>query len=134
MDDSPDRARRTVEDLLCQAHAPSTNNARFADDDPYNRPGRPDSEHQLNPAMQHPQGWRPSGSWSTSVHNAGEGKQTSGTRRATVTDETEYGHAVRHTTGDDSLYYRSGRAKLGGAVMPEFRDGSDDGYEEHRQH
>ncbi|MGW2587209.1 hypothetical protein ACWCYZ_39025 [Streptomyces virginiae] len=130
MDDSPDRARRTVEDLLCQAHAPSTNNARFADDDPYNRPGRPDSEHQLNPEMSRRDGWRPSGSWSTSVHNAGEGKQTSGTRRATVTDETEYGHAVRHTTGDDSLYYRSGRPKMGIAVSPEFVRGAVAGYKQ----
>ncbi|MFF3085620.1 hypothetical protein ACFVRB_11285 [Streptomyces nojiriensis] len=131
MDDSPDRARRTVEDLLRQAHAPSTNNARFADDDPYNRPGRPDSEHQLNEAMQNPQGWRPSGSWPTSVHNdPTPGKQTNPwNRRMVMDDESEYGHYERTQTGDNAHYYRSGRAKNAVAVEPpQFVEGAKDGY------
>ncbi|OEJ34181.1 hypothetical protein [Streptomyces subrutilus] len=86
------------------------------------RPGTWRSDYQLNPEMSRPDGpdaWRPSGSYSTSVHNEG---RSSWTRRMVMDDESEYGHYERTQTGDNSLYYRSGRPKLGVAMTPaEFR-------------
>ncbi|MFC9296940.1 hypothetical protein ACFTWH_08475 [Streptomyces sp. NPDC057011] len=137
MDDSPDRARRTVDELLCQAHAPSINNFRFADDDPYHRPGVDYSQWGLHPDMQRPDtrenpAVRPCGSYSTSVRNEGEGKMTNAhTRRMVVDDSTEYDAAVRHYYGDTSRY-RSGAVKQnsGALVNRQFVGGAESGYKE----
>ncbi|MER6213611.1 hypothetical protein ABT213_06080 [Streptomyces sp. NPDC001674] len=123
MDDSPDRARRTVEDLLGQAYAPSTNTHRFAADDPYNRPGQPDSAHQLHPDMQRVDGWRPSGSWSTSVVSEGRSPWH---RNMVVDGWTENDHWERTQNGDNSRY-RSGRPK---SASGQFLGGAMSGYRE----
>ncbi|MFF2191697.1 hypothetical protein [Streptomyces sp. NPDC058157] len=97
------------------------------------RPGVFRSDSAIDPDMQRHEGWRPSGSYSTSVHNEGDGKRTNAwNRRMVMDDETEYDHAVRHATGDASRY-RSGRPRLilAKLVPAEFRDGADDGYETH---
>ncbi|MGW2038697.1 hypothetical protein [Streptomyces virginiae] len=97
------------------------------------RPGTFRSDSFMDPEMQRHDGWRPSGSYSTSVHNdPTPGKYTNPhTRRMVMDDDTEYGHAVRRSTGDDRLYYRSGRAKLGVATVPaEFVEGAEAGRED----
>ncbi|MFF0550823.1 hypothetical protein ACFYUL_17885 [Streptomyces sp. NPDC004311] len=122
MDDSPDRARRTVEELVCQSNPPNVNTHVLTEEDGY-RPGHPYSAHQLREDMQHPQGFRPSDSWSTSVYNEG---RSAWTKRMVQDDASEYAHYERTQNGDTS-HYRSGRAKLGGA---EFVRGAMAGYRE----
>ncbi|WP_030732184.1 hypothetical protein [Streptomyces sp. NRRL S-237] len=88
------------------------------------RPGTWRSDYQLNPEMSRPDGWRPSGSFSTSAYTEGRSPWT---RRMVMDDASEYKHAVHRSTGDDLLYYRSGRPKLGVAMTPaEFREAAEE--------
>ncbi|KJY37093.1 hypothetical protein [Streptomyces katrae] len=101
------------------------------------RPGVFTSESVIHPAVQGHDGARPTGSYSTSVYNEGGGKMTNNhTRRMVMDHDRSIESALRQADGTDSLYYRSGRAKLSVAMAPaEFRSGAGDAYEEgHQRH
>ncbi|MFE3861089.1 hypothetical protein ACFXPT_11730 [Streptomyces goshikiensis] len=132
LDDDAKRAaqKSTIKDHTPQVNPITPESHYLTEEDGY-RPGVFRSDPQIHTDMQH--GWRPSGSYSTSVSNdPTPGKQANAwNRRMVIDDESEYGHAVRQSTGDDSLYYRIGRPKMAILTVPaEFRDGADDGYEE----
>ncbi|MFG2984944.1 hypothetical protein ACGFYQ_27420 [Streptomyces sp. NPDC048258] len=116
VDDAITAAQKsTIKDSPPQKNPlPLQENRRLSEAEGY-RPGVDDSHHQLNPAMQSRDGWRPSGSWSTSVHNEGRDPWT---RRMVMNEQTE--------CIPDAHYYRSGRPKMSIA----FVQGAAAGYDE----
>ncbi|WP_060178003.1 hypothetical protein [Streptomyces sp. IMTB 1903] len=122
-----DDAKRAAQKSTIKDHAPQVNpitmESRQLTEEEGHRPGCFSSEMVMDPDMQRPDGWRPSGSYSPSSVNTEERESRRWARRMVVDDASEYGHAVRRATGNDSLYYRSGRPKLGVSVI--FRDGAE---------
>ncbi|RST00365.1 hypothetical protein EF910_32025 [Streptomyces sp. WAC07149] len=124
--------KSTKKDLPPQENPVSSGNFRLEEIDGY-RPGTFRSDSVMHPDVESG-AWRPSGSYSPSVFNVGEGKRTAESRKAVLNDDTEYDYALGcyQDPSHASHTYRSGRPKRSGAarVNRQFLGGAESGYKE----
>ncbi|MEU9857267.1 hypothetical protein [Streptomyces sp. NPDC047974] len=134
LDDAKRRAQKSVNRDTALQENPITAELRDMTEDGY-RPGAFTSEPSLHPDIARPDGWRPAGSFSISaINDDTPGKKTNAwTRRMVVDDWSDHDSMGSYADPTHaSRFYRSGQPKLGGAVVHEFGEGVEAGYEEPR--
>ncbi|MFB7517233.1 hypothetical protein [Streptomyces sp. NPDC056144] len=133
LDEKRATQKSVTRDSALQENPPTSNIRNMKSEEGY-RPGAFSSETAIHPDIARPDGWRPAGSFSgSSVNEDHPGKMTNAwNRRMVVDDWSDHDYAMGCYTDPThaSRYYRSGRPKLGGAVVQEFGEGVEAGFEE----